>query len=127
MKSDVYDDIPQMFPLRPFQFNQTKKFYENNQSSYPVYNIKAGLKVDYNFINYEGRIIFFFQILFLFIELNVPLYSAIAFYLYLESIKAFPISYNDFDQKDLIDRIAPEPLIEFETGIHDEHKQFGLS
>ena len=66
MKSDVYDDIPQMFPLRPFQFNQTKKFYENNHNSYPVNNIKAGLKVDYNFINYEGRIIFFFQISFLF-------------------------------------------------------------
>lgn len=115
-----------MFPLRRFQFNQTKKFYENNHS-YAVNNIKAGLKVDYNFINYEGEIIFFFRISFLFWELNVPLYSAIAFYLYLESIMAFPISYNDFDQKDLIDRIAPEPLIEFKTGIHDEHKQFGLS
>lgn len=99
--SIIFDQfqVQQLWPISNEQFLLTKEFFMT-----PVMqDVNAVFEVDWLSLRYQ--------------ELNVPTYSAIAFYMYLTAIEAWPISWSVEGQGVLYEEISLKPVILWTTFI----------
>ena len=96
---DYYNNIQQLWPLQEQYFDQTKTGSLQSLHS----EIASQFNIQWSNVNYE--------------ELNVPLNSGIAFYLYMELVGAFPIPWDDQGQSELYNNITDQPSLQWESSI----------
>merc|ERR1712142_545565 len=96
---DRYEFQQSIWALTRDQFEQTKEHY---MKSY-VAQVNMAFNIEWEAIRYE--------------EMNVPLYSGLAFQIYLVSINAYPIGWGVDAQGDLYADITSQPSIQWQTYI----------
>jgi len=93
--------VQQLWPITEEQFKLTKEFY---MTSF-ITDIKKIFGVEWHQIRYQ--------------ELNIPTYSCIAFFMYIQAIDEFPIAWSIAGQGKLYEKISSKPVIQWTTFITD--------
>ena len=94
---DRYEMIQQIWSITRDQFELTKEHYMKNLVSV----VDEQFSLEWSTIIYE--------------EMNVPLYSGIAFHLYLHAIDAHPIAWSTEGQAELYNKITTQATIQWTT------------
>ena len=93
--------VQQIWSISEEQFMRTKEFFMTTH----VLAINHIFGVNWMTLRYQ--------------ELNVPVYSCIAFYMYLEVLEAFPLPWSVDGQGYVYETIADKPLIQWTTYMTD--------
>merc|ERR1711990_834127 len=94
---DRYDFQQSIWALSREQFEQTKEHYMKGY----VAEVNMAFNIEWESIRYE--------------EMNVPLYSGLAFQIYLVSINAYPIGWGVEAQGELYAEITSQATIQWQT------------
>ena len=93
--------VQQLWPISEAQFGLTKEFFMTPA----MHDMEVIFGIDWMSLRYQ--------------ELNIPTYSCIAFFLYLEAIEAYPIPWSVEGQGELYEKISTKPVIQWTTFITD--------
>merc|ERR1719402_2018965 len=93
--------VQQLWPITEAQFKLTKEFY----MSAVIADVEAMFGIQWRSIRYQ--------------ELNIPSYSCIAFFMYIQAIEEFPIAWSVAGQGKLYEKISTKPVVQWTTFISD--------